>query len=125
MRFAHRVARTVSHAVLAASLLGVASLAFAHAFPKVRTPDANSTVAAPHEVAIEFGEGLEPAFSSITVTDAHGHTVSTGKPVVDAHDAKHMSIAVGDLAPGAYTVTWVAVADDGHRTQGHYVFNVQ
>jgi len=112
-------------AVVAASLLAVSSLAQAHAYPKVRTPDADATVAAPHDVSIEFGEALEPAFSSIVVTDAHGNTVSTGKSAVDPQDGKHMSVALGALAPGAYTVAWIAVAADGHRTQGRYAFNVK
>ncbi|QCP51984.1 copper resistance protein CopC [Trinickia violacea] len=28
-------------------------------------------------------------------------------------------------APGVYTISWVAVAADGHRTQGHYSFTVK
>jgi len=31
----------------------------------------------------------------------------------------------GIVAPGAFTVAWRAVAEDGHRTQGHYLFNVK
>lgn len=121
MSFARRFTRTA----VAVSLLTVTSLAFAHSFPKVRTPAADTTVVPPHEVAIEFDKPIEPAFSSITVTDSHGNTVSTGKSAVDAKDHRHMSVAVGDLASGAYTVAWVAVAEDGHRTQGHYAFNVK
>jgi hypothetical protein len=120
-RFAHAIARSA----VAASLLTVTSLALAHSFPKVRTPAADTTVVPPHEVAIEFDNPIEPAFSSITVTDSHGKTVSTGKAAVDARDPRHMSVAVGDLASGAYTVAWVAVADDGHRTHGQYTFNVK
>ncbi|PXW23705.1 copper resistance protein CopC [Paraburkholderia caballeronis] len=125
MTFARRFAGTVAHAAVAVSFFAAASLAYAHAYPKVRTPAADSTVAAPHEVAIEFDDALEPAFSSITVSDAQGHTVSAGKSAVDAQDKKHMAVAVGDLGPGVYTVNWVAVAADGHRTQGHYAFNVK
>lgn len=120
-----RTARGFAHAVVAASLLCVAALAHAHAFPKVRTPAPQTTVVPPHEVSIEFSEALEPAFSSITVTDAHGGTVSTGKSAVDANDHTRMSVPVGNLTAGAYTVAWVAVAEDGHRTQGRYVFNVK
>jgi methionine-rich copper-binding protein CopC len=125
MKLVHRLTRTVAQTVVAVSFVGVASLAYAHAFPKVRTPAPQTTVVPPHEVSIEFSEALEPAFSSITVTDAHGNSVGTARSAVDANDHTRMSVAVGDLAPGAYTVAWVAVAEDGHRTQGHYVFNVK
>ena len=117
--------RVVARAAVAVSLAAVASLACAHAYPKVRTPAAGATVAAPRGVSIEFGEALEPAFSSMKVADARGTTVSTGKSAVDPRDGRRMSVALGALGPGAYTVEWVAVADDGHRTQGNYVFNVK
>ena len=126
MRFVSRYVRTVAQAAVAVSLVAVTSLAHAHAYPKIRTPAADTTVAEPpHEVAIEFDEALEPAFSSIAVTDAHGNAVSTGKSAVDAHDRRRMTVEVGNLAPGAYTVAWVAVAEDGHRTEGRYAFNVK
>ncbi|TKC82991.1 copper resistance protein CopC [Trinickia terrae] len=67
----------------------------------------------------------EPAFSSIAVTDASGKSVVSGKSAVDASNAKHMSVALAALTPGVYTVAWVAVAADGHRTQGHYTFTVK
>ncbi|RBJ68526.1 copper resistance protein CopC, partial [Pseudomonas sp. MWU12-2534b] len=61
----------------------------------------------------------------IAVTDAQGHAVTSGKAEVDASNRKHMSVALNPLAPGVYTVAWVAVALDGHRTQGHYAFTVK
>jgi len=125
MTVVRRFARTVTHGAVATALLAAATLAQAHAYPKIRTPAADTTVVAPHEVSIEFDDAVEPAFTSITVTDAHGATVSTGKTVADAHDAKRVSVPVGELRSGPYTVAWVAVAADGHRTEGHYVFNVK
>jgi copper resistance protein C len=113
-------------AALAFVLFLFTQLAHAHAFPKHQTPDAGATVASPpHEVSIEFDDGLEPAFSSIAVSDAQGKSVTQGKSEVDANDKKHMKVALQALSPGKYTVAWVAVADDGHRTQGHYSFSVK
>ncbi|WP_250499394.1 copper resistance protein CopC [Caballeronia sp. GAWG1-5s-s] len=111
--------------VLAFALAASTQLAFAHALPKLQQPGPGATVSAPHEVSIEFGERIEPTFSSLLVTDAHGTQVNTAKSAVDASDKKHMSVALGDLAPGVYTVQWTAVAADGHRTQGHYNFTVK
>ncbi|MGU7773888.1 copper resistance CopC family protein [Burkholderia sp. MR1-5-21] len=118
----HATART---AVVALMLTG-SQLAHAHAYPTHQAPSAGSTVSASQkDVAIDFDDGLEPAFSSITVTDAHGNTVTSGKAVVDPSNRKHMSVALSPLAAGVYTVSWVAIAADGHRTQGHYTFTVK
>ena len=121
---------TIRHATAriaaSAALLCVASLAFAHAYPVKQTPGAGATVATTQSsVSIEFDDGLEPTFSTIAVTDAQGQSVATGKSVVDPADHKHMSVALKPLSAGAYTVTWVAVADDSHRTHGHYSFTVK
>jgi len=110
---------------LALAFIGSTQLAFAHALPKLQQPGPGATVSAPHEVAIEFGEALEPTFSKLIVTNAQGTQVNTANSTVDDHDKKHMSVALPDLAPGVYKVQWSVVAADGHRTQGHYNFTVK
>jgi methionine-rich copper-binding protein CopC len=111
--------------LVAAFALVLAQFAYAHAHPKQQTPAAGATVAAPHEVAIVFDDALEPAFSSIDVTDAHGQSVAAAKSAVDAANHKRMTVALRDLAPGPYSVAWIALAADGHRTQGRYTFTVK
>jgi methionine-rich copper-binding protein CopC len=110
---------------LALAFIGAGQFAFAHALPKMQQPGPGATVSAPHEVAIDFGEALEPTFSKLIVTNAQGTQVNTEKSAVDASDKKHMSVALPNLAPGVYKVQWTAVAADGHRTQGHYNFTVK
>jgi methionine-rich copper-binding protein CopC len=113
-------------AAVAALLIAGYQLAHAHAFPTHQVPGAGSTVpTSQKDVAIDFDDGLEDAFSSITVTDAQGKPVTSGKAVVDPSNKKHMSVALNPLTPGDYSVAWVAVATDGHRTQGHYTFMVK
>lgn len=112
-------------ASFAAAFAMSAQLAFAHARPQQQMPAPDATVEAPHEVSIDFSEGLEPAFSTLIVIDAAGKHVETAKSTVDANNKKHMSVALGTLAVGAYQVEWTAVAEDGHRTNGHYLFNVK
>ena len=119
------IANMAKRGALAAALLITAHLAVAHALPKQQSPAPDSAVEAPHEVAIDFSEGLEPAFSTLVVVDAAGKQVNSAKSAVDAGNKKHMSVALGDLKTGVYQVEWTAVADDGHRTQGHYLFNVK
>ncbi|WGS51786.1 copper resistance protein CopC [Paraburkholderia sp. D15] len=105
--------------------LGLASSAFAHVFPKKQEPGAGATVASPAQVRVIFDGPLEPAFSSLTVTDASGRQVNTEKSAVDAHEADAIAVPLPALAAGHYTVHWVAVADDGHRTHGDYSFDVK
>ncbi|TAM55854.1 MAG: copper resistance protein CopC [Paraburkholderia sp.] len=110
----------------AALLLTAAQLAHAHAYPTHQTPLAGATVnASQREVVIDFDDRLEPAFSAIAVTDSHGKSITDGKAVVDAANKKRMSVALGELMPGVYTVAWTAVSADGHRTQGRYAFTVK
>ncbi|MBY4683159.1 copper resistance CopC family protein, partial [Burkholderia contaminans] len=110
---------TTMRAAAAALLLAGVQFAHAHAFPTHQAPSAGETVtASPPRVAIDFDDGLEPAFSSIAVTDAQGRAVTNGKGEVDASNRKHMSVALNPLAPGVYTVAWVARARDGHPPQG-------
>jgi methionine-rich copper-binding protein CopC len=117
---------TTARATFAALLIAGCQLAHAHAYPTHQAPGAGATVSASQkDVAIDFDDGLEPAFSSIAVTDAQGHGVTSAKSVVDPSNRKHMSVALNPLTPGVYTVSWVAVAADGHRTQGHYAFTVK
>jgi methionine-rich copper-binding protein CopC len=117
---------SMARGLVAALTLTVAQLAHAHAYPTHQAPSAGSTVpTSQKDVAIDFDDGLEPAFSSIAVTDAQGKSVTSAKAVVDPSNKKHMSVALNPLTPGEYSVAWVAVADDGHRTQGHYTFTVK
>ncbi|UXU91713.1 copper homeostasis periplasmic binding protein CopC [Burkholderia sp. S-53] len=111
---------------LAALGFFVIQAAQAHALPKTQEPAANATLSsAPHAVTIDFSEALEPAFSSIAVTDSHGQSVADGKSAVDAGNRKRMHVALAGLTAGTYTVAWIAVASDGHRTKGRYTFTLK
>jgi methionine-rich copper-binding protein CopC len=82
-------------------------------------------VSAPARVTITFDGPLEPAFSTVTVTDAAGKPVSASKASIDAKQPDVISVPLRALAAGHYTVHWVAVASDGHRTHGDYSFDVK
>ena len=115
--------RQAAAIVLAAT---VSSAAFAHAHVASSDPAANAALAAaPAAVTIAFTEPLEPAFSSIVVVDGAGKPVSDGHAKIDAANRKRMTVPLTALGAGAYTVKWVAVATDGHRTQGVYGFSVK
>ncbi|MQR02419.1 copper resistance protein CopC [Glaciimonas soli] len=108
--------------------LFIANFAHAHAHPVTQTPAADSAYSignAPSEVSITYDEALEPAFSKLAVTDAQGKAITINKAEVDTTTHKTLRVALSKLVAGIYLVKWVAVADDGHRTQGSYKFTVK
>jgi methionine-rich copper-binding protein CopC len=94
----------------------------AHAFLDHASPLVGSTVgSAPHEVALTFTQSLEPAFSTVTVTDANGAEVSQGKAQVSGNT---MRVGLKALSPGSYRVRWHALSVDTHSTEGSFTFHV-
>ena len=110
---------------LSGAALVFSAAAWAHVFPSKQEPGAGVSVAPPSQVKITFDGPLEPAFSTLTVTDAAGKQVNDGKSSVDPQQPTVMTVGVPALTAGRYTVHWVAVASDGHRTHGDYSFNVK
>ncbi|MFM0734183.1 copper homeostasis periplasmic binding protein CopC [Paraburkholderia sediminicola] len=108
-----------------AAALVMTSTAFAHAHLVSSEPAANAEVAAPTEVTIHFTEPLEPAFSRIDLSDTSGKPAAPAASQVDKSDAKAMRLALPQLTAGRYAVHWIAVATDGHRTQGDFAFIVK
>jgi methionine-rich copper-binding protein CopC len=99
-----------------------APAARAHAFLDHASPLVGSTVpAAPHEVTLSFTQDLEPAFSTVAVTDANGARVDQGKPAVSANT---MRIGLKALGSGTYRVRWRALSVDTHTTEGSFTFHV-
>jgi methionine-rich copper-binding protein CopC len=96
--------------------------AVAHASLDHAEPRAGKTVAtAPHEVTLWFTEKLEPAFSTVTVTDAAGQRVDAGKTRVSGDT---MAISLRQIGSGAYQVKWHVLSADSHATDGSFTFNV-
>jgi methionine-rich copper-binding protein CopC len=94
----------------------------AHAFLDHASPLVGSTVpSAPHEVTLSFTQNLEPAFSTVEVTDASGARVDQGKASVSGNT---MRVGLKSLPAGSYKVHWHALSVDTHTTQGTFTFHV-
>jgi methionine-rich copper-binding protein CopC len=115
----------LKHSMALAAGLVFAGTSFAHVFPQKQEPGAGASVASPPEVRITFDGPLEPAFTTLTVTDATGKQVNTSRSSVDAKEPTIAFVALPVLPTGHYVVHWAAVADDGHRTHGDYPFDVK
>ena len=100
-----------------------ATSAAAHSVPQRFTPAIGATVqSAPGEVRILFDGDVEPAFSTIQVTDGAGRRVDRGETRVDERNRRLVRVKLGPLEPGVYQVTWQILANDGHRGEGTYTF---
>ena len=102
------------------------SVVIAHANVDSADPAPDSVLEeAPDRVVIRFTEPLEPSFSEIRVLDSSGARVDNGDSVVDPVNPVVMSVSLGTLADGTYTVGWKNVSTvDGHRVRGSFVFSV-
>ena len=111
---------TLATSVLLAVMAGTA--AEAHAFLDHAEPRVGSTVpTAPREVALFYSQNLEPAFSSVEVSDASGARVDLGKPKVSAST---MRVGLKQFPPGTYRVRWQVLSVDTHTTEGSFTFRV-
>jgi len=102
--------------------VGASTAASAHAFLDHASPLVGSTVqSAPHEVSLSFTQNLEPAFSTVQVTDASGARVDQGKPQISGNS---MRVGLKSVGPGTYRVHWHALSVDTHTTEGNFTFHV-
>ena len=88
-----------------------------HAEPRV----GNKVATAPREVALWFTQKLEPAFSTVTVTDPAGKRADTGKSRVSGNQ---MSVSLRPGGSGIYHVTWRVLSVNSHTTDGSFTFQV-
>ncbi|HET7122733.1 MAG TPA: copper resistance CopC family protein [Bradyrhizobium sp.] len=114
--------RSVIVLIIPVLLWLVTGEASAHAFLDHAQPRVGNTVAtAPREVTLWFTQKLEPAFSTITVTNAAGQRVDTGKTRVSGNQ---MSVSLPSGGTGTYRVNWRVLSVDTHTTNGSFTFRV-
>ena len=114
--------RTLTFATLALLTVVANTAAEAHAFLDHAEPRVGSTVStAPRELVLSYTQNLEPAFSSVEVSDANGARVDLGKPRINAGV---MRVGLKQLPPGTYKVRWEVLSVDTHTTEGSFSFHV-
>lgn len=110
---------------LGIALTATAPAARAHAFLDHASPAVGSTVAAtPPVLSLSFTQELEPAFSSVTVTNAAGQRVDLGNAQVPTGAPAELRVGLRPLPPGSYTVNWRVVSVDTHPTEGRFQFTI-
>ena len=114
--------RILTFAISALLTVMAGATAEAHAFLDHAEPRVGSTVpTAPRELVLSYSQNLEPAFSSVEVSDANGARVDLGKPKIGAST---MRVGLKPLAPGTYRVRWHVLSVDTHTTEGSFTFHV-
>jgi methionine-rich copper-binding protein CopC len=110
-------------ACVALLLLAGSVTARAHALLERAHPRVGSTMqAAPQEVSLSFSQYLEPAFSTMEVTDAQGRRVDQGGPTIEGNV---MRIRLQAIVAGTYRVRWQVLSVDTHTTEGTFSFEVR
>lgn len=111
---------------LVPSLLLPATSVWAHS-ALVRSDPKDGAVLkqAPHEIRMWFTEPIKVGLSTFEVRDAAGKQVDKGDLRAEEKEpaSVHFSL-IANLAPGSYTVTWSAVAQDLHVSKGSITFQV-
>lgn len=94
----------------------------AHAFLVSAQPASGAVlVRAPTAEVLRYSEGVDGRLSNFTVYDGTRDTVSGPAAVA----GRSVVMPLSRLSPGTYTVSWSVVsADDGHHTDGSFVFTV-
>jgi copper transport protein len=100
--------------------------AYAHALLVRSNPAPNADLpAAPAQVELFFSEPVTSGLSTVSVLDSNGRAVDLGDVRVDPTDPTRMTVSLGSLQDGVYTVAWKAIsAIDGHLTSGSFPFAI-
>jgi methionine-rich copper-binding protein CopC len=115
----------IRNMLIAAVACLMCQAAFAHAFLDRASPAVGSEVTgSPQSLDLTYTEPVEPAFSSIQVTDGSGARMDQGAPV-SRDDGHVLAVGLKPLAPGTYAVEWHVTSVDTHKTEGHFNFTVR
>jgi methionine-rich copper-binding protein CopC len=101
-----------------------ATLVLGHADLDTGSPGPDETVtASPTELVVTFTQDLDPARSSLVVTDATGAVVAEGGEI--GAGPRELRLDLPQLAPGRYEVAWTSwSAEDNEGHRGTYTFTV-
>ena len=113
-------------AALALAMIAAPGPSWAHAVLVKSAPAREATLSRPPErVELSFNERLEAAFSTVSVWSAAGVQVDHRDVAIGSDDPKRLSVTLGRLEPGAYTVRFRVLSVDGHIAEASYRFTVR
>ncbi len=86
--------------------------------------DGSRVITPPARVDMIFGQDLGPTGSIATVSRLDGTQVDGRDSAVELGNRRHLSVSIGALTPGTYTVHWHADAADNSVTDSNFTFVV-
>jgi copper resistance protein C len=101
--------------------------AYAHADLVDTVPSQGEVITTPpEELRLTFTEGVELAFTEISITDADDDSeIGVGELSLDPEDNKTIIVPIeAELAAGTYAVEWAVVSADGHKIEGSYEMDI-
>jgi copper transport protein len=105
--------------------------AYGHAVPVNYSLPPNTIIAdreeVPQQILISFSERPDPKVSYIRVTDSQNSRIDNSDFMVTGGNNRQAAVTIDTarMNDGLYTVSWFTMSlDDGHITQGAYVFGV-
>jgi methionine-rich copper-binding protein CopC len=112
--------------LLVVSLLALSSSSLAHSSLVRSEPKNGETLkAAPNEIRMWFTEPIKAGLSTVEVRDAAGKQIDQRDLGADEKEPALVRLPLpAGLGPGAYKVTWSAVAQDLHVAKGSFSFRV-
>jgi copper transport protein len=117
--------RVVVAGVAAGLALALPAAASAHAYLTKTVPAASVVLnTPPATVQLTFDEAVEPRFAIISVTDAQGHSQTTGPVTRSPANPDTLVVPLKRLLEGWYLVYWRAISVDGHPVQSAFTFAV-
>ncbi len=115
-----------------AALIALPGTALAHATLTGSTPAANTTVAAPTRIVLQFNERLLGATVRTEILMSGMAGMANHAPTKVSHtsqmakDGKSMTLTLKRaLSAGTYRVTWSAAGTDTHRMGSSFNFTVR
>ena len=116
--------KKTASALFIVAFVGVAFLvptswAVPHFALRTSSPEADATVTSVDAVVLTFSQVPQDGSVLIRLVDPAGDPVDVGELERDEEDGRTMSVDVPQaLDPGAYSVLWRGIGDDGHVVRG-------
>ena len=106
-------------------LIALPAIAYSHTSLLSSDPPRNAVLQSPpQKVTVNFLGAAEPAFSKLEVFDSKGNKVSKKAKFLEENTVMEVELSEG-LKSGEFSVKWICIGLDGHKTQGSYKFTVK
>ena len=113
-------------AAVALALALAPAAAEPHAFLVKSSPARRAVLShPPARVELWVNERLEPAYSTVTVTNGDGVRVDLRDVTVGPDDPRRLAVSLPPLAPGSYVVSFRVLSVDGHVVEASFPFRVK